>query len=283
MSECGGTEWQGKSEVLPGGGTFLAECYISSKVGAESEAAGVWTLYHTYTTPALKGGDYTIQGNLEVITELAEADVRMTVIFSDGKPSITAEDTKPVLAGSSEQTSSLLRSQLGVDPGSTITVNLEFRTGGDPNPVAAELAEIEIQKCEPGGDEVTARSFLLFGASGIASSTTVRYLYPSFVSQLAQTVPVQVQTPTGVAFKAFRMTVLHNNPDGNGRDVVYTLRKNGVATALAVTMASTDATGETVATVDFGATERFDIEVTKPDGSIGNSPDDIVVLLEVGT
>jgi len=121
----------------------------------------------------------------------------------------------------------------------------------------------------------------MFGASQVGASTTTRYLFPSFANSPAQTTAVQVEIPSGVtSFDAIRMDVLHNVPSGNGNDIVYTLRVNNVATALTATLASTGTSVTATATVAIAAGDVIDIEVTKA-ANVANSPDDIVVLVEV--
>ena len=86
--------------------------------------------------------------------------------------------------------------------------------------------------------------------------------------------------PTGVAdLNAVRMIIRHNNPQGNGDDIVYTLRINGVDSALTVTLASTGTSASATATVLIQAGDRVVIAATKAT-NINNSPDDITCLLE---
>ncbi len=125
-----------------------------------------------------------------------------------------------------------------------------------------------------------ADGFLLFGASQVFASTSTRYLFPSYANDGAQTTAIQLEIPSGVTtFNAVRILIRHNKPSGNGNDVTYTLRVNNVATALTVTLASTDTSASTSATVAIASGDLIDIEITKAAG-IANSPDDIVCLLE---
>ena len=132
-----------------------------------------------------------------------------------------------------------------------------------------------------GATGVNAGGFFMFGASQVFSSTTTRYLFPSYSDSGANTSAVQIEIPSGVAdFNAIRMTVRHNAPQGNGNDIVYTLRINGVATGLAVTLASTATSGNDTGSETISAGDVIDVEVTKAAG-LNNSPDDIVCLIEV--
>lgn len=76
------------------------------------------------------------------------------------------------------------------------------------------------------------------------------------------------------------MYVRHGNPDGNGNDITYTMRLNGVATSLTVTIASTGSQASDVSnTVSVTAGDNVDLEITKA-ANIGNSPDGVTVTAE---
>ncbi len=73
----------------------------------------------------------------------------------------------------------------------------------------------------------------------------------------------------------------HNGPDGNGNNIVYTVLVNGVATSLAVTLASTSSQGSNTSnTVAVTAGDIIDIQITKS-SSIVTSPDDVIASLEL--
>ncbi len=114
---------------------------------------------------------------------------------------------------------------------------------------------------------------LLFGAESVATNTSVKYLRPGYTPDPAPTDPVQVPlTRAGT----LRNMYIHQTGDGNGTNLTYTVRINNVATALSITMASTDDNGVNIAdSVDVDAGDLIDIEVTKA-GGVGNSPDDII-------
>ncbi len=74
--------------------------------------------------------------------------------------------------------------------------------------------------------------------------------------------------------------VRHGNPDGNGNDIVYTVRINGVSTALTVTLASTGSqASDTVNSVAVAAGDNVDVVVEKA-ANVGNSPDSITAQME---
>lgn len=119
---------------------------------------------------------------------------------------------------------------------------------------------------------------LLWGADNVTASTTTRYLYPGFDDSTAQTSTVQIRVPRAGTIRKLRAR--HETGAGNGNAIVYTLRKNGVATALTASLASTanDASDLTnSATVAAG--DLIDIEVTKA-VAVGTSPSDITVTAE---
>lgn len=120
---------------------------------------------------------------------------------------------------------------------------------------------------------------IIFGANGVTATTTTRYLYPGFGDTAAQTTVVQRRIQRAGALSS--LYILHNGPAGNGNDIVYTVRKNGTPTALTVTMASTDSTGEdTSNSVSVAAGDLIDIEVTKA-ASIVTSPTDIIASMDL--
>ena len=120
--------------------------------------------------------------------------------------------------------------------------------------------------------------FFAFGASGVATTTTTRYLWPWHEDSTAPTSAIQFRVPRACTLRNFR--VRHNTGAGNGNNVVYTVRKNGVATSLVATLASTANDGSDLTnSVAFAAGDLIDIEVTKAT-SIGTTPSDITATLE---
>lgn len=118
-----------------------------------------------------------------------------------------------------------------------------------------------------------------FGASSVAATTTTRYLWPWHEDSLAQTAPVQFRVPFGCTLVNLR--VRHNNPAGNGNNIVYTVRNNGATTALTCTLASTASDGSDLTnSAVFAAGDLIDIVVTKA-ASVGTSPSNITATIEV--
>lgn len=123
-----------------------------------------------------------------------------------------------------------------------------------------------------------ASAVLFWGNNSVSSTTTTRYLSPGFDQTLAQTSPVSFRVPRAGTIR--NMYLLHNTGGGNGAAIVYTLRVNGAATALSVSLASTSTDAQdTVDTVAVVAGDRIDIEVTKA-ASVGTSPTDVNVTVE---
>src|SRR3990172_12608035 len=93
---------------------------------------------------------------------------------------------------------------------------------------------------------------LNWGAGSVSSTTTTRYLTPGYEAALAPTTQRDYPLPPAGTVK--NLFVHHDVPAGNGNDIVYTVRKNGVATALVATLASTGShTSNLVDTVAFAA------------------------------
>ena len=124
-------------------------------------------------------------------------------------------------------------------------------------------------------------SFISWGANSVSSTTTNRYLYPWYDDSLASIAGNLIDYICPVNCTIDKMYVSHNTPGGNGNNIIYTVRKNGVATALTVTIPSTSLSGsDLVDSIIIAAGDLLDIEVTKP-LSIGSSPMNIVVTCRI--
>jgi hypothetical protein len=110
-----------------------------------------------------------------------------------------------------------------------------------------------------------------WGNGSVSATTTTRYLTLGFDPGTAPTARVAWVADAPGAIDLLR--VLHDSAAGNGNAIVYTVRKNAVATALAVSLA-TGAVGQAVDAADsftVVAGDVIDIEVTKA-ASVGASP-----------
>lgn len=118
----------------------------------------------------------------------------------------------------------------------------------------------------------------LFGNTSVSGTNVTRYLSPGNIDSLAPTTPVQFRVPRAGVLRNLR--VRHNTPDGNGLAIVYTVRVNGVDTALSVSIASTTLDGSNlVSTAAVAAGDLIDIKISKA-ASIGASPLDVIATFE---
>lgn len=121
---------------------------------------------------------------------------------------------------------------------------------------------------------VAPKSAIHWGNSGVAATTTTRYLTPGYEDSTAPTTVIQWRVPFAGTISLLR--VRQNTGAGNGNAIVYTLRKNGAAQTLTVSMASTANDGSDLAnSVTVAAGDLVDIEVTKA-ASVAATPSDIV-------
>ncbi len=132
---------------------------------------------------------------------------------------------------------------------------------------------------QPGGtDPLPYGSIVAWGDNSVVATTTTRYLTPYYHDAEAQTSPIQFRVPRAGLFRNLR--VRHNTPNGNGNAIVYTLRVNGVASALTASLASTsNDASDLINSVSVAAGDLVDIEVTKA-LAVGTSPSDIIAVVE---
>lgn len=120
---------------------------------------------------------------------------------------------------------------------------------------------------------------VIMGAGSVGSSTTPRYLFPSYSEALAQTVAVPWRVTRAGAIQ--NLYIEHNDPQGNGGLIVYTVRVNGIVTPISVALASTAPTGmDLTNSILVGAGSQVDIQITKA-ASVGVSPRDVVATWEL--
>lgn len=125
-------------------------------------------------------------------------------------------------------------------------------------------------------------TILAWGNNSVGGTTSTRYLDPwGAQNQIAGT--DGTTNPRHVAVRAGTIRNLfarHGNPDGNGNDITYTVRVDGVPTALTVTLAS-DGSQVSNSSVSVGVIKgaTIDVAITKAAG-IGNSPDGVTVQAE---
>lgn len=131
----------------------------------------------------------------------------------------------------------------------------------------------------PGGPYGHGKSIILFGAGSVSQTITDRFLFPMFANSPAITSEVKFKVPfKGILGNMF----LIQEGDGNGNDVVFTLRLNGVNTSLVITVPSTSNTGQNLDDiVPVVEGDELSFIVTKA-LSIGSSLDNPVISIGLG-
>lgn len=122
-----------------------------------------------------------------------------------------------------------------------------------------------------------APSLVSWGNNAIAATGDTRYLDPWWDDTTATTTRAQwVATRAGI-FE--NLAVIHNQPGGNGANIIYRLEVNAAPTALLVTLASTGSVA--MNDVDMVAVAKGDLismAAVKLVG-IGSSPNDILATV----
>ena len=123
------------------------------------------------------------------------------------------------------------------------------------------------------------RAVLYWGNGDIATNTPARFMSPGYEETAAPTNTIAFAVPSAGTLQNFRIHC--RTATGNGNPAVYTIRKNGVATALTISLASNATDGSDLAhTVAFAAGDLIDITVTKA-ATIGTSPADVMASVEL--
>ena len=131
-----------------------------------------------------------------------------------------------------------------------------------------------------GPSNAAGPSELIFGAGRVLKTTTDRYLYPSYDNGVAQTTVISRVMSTSGTFR--NMRVRHNTVGTSTQNIVYTLRINGVATGITVTLAANATSGaDTVNTAVFSAGDYVDLIATKSSALTATQPRGIEVTLEM--
>lgn len=129
------------------------------------------------------------------------------------------------------------------------------------------------------GGTSSGTSVLTWGAGDVSTTTTERFLFPGSSDSLAKVIPMSFNVPKNGSMRY--MHVRHNTLSADTIDFTYTLRVNGVDTALAVVL-SADAQfnydSSTSVVVSMG--DQIDIVVTKASAIATSKPYDITVAIE---
>lgn len=121
-----------------------------------------------------------------------------------------------------------------------------------------------------------------WGNNGVNSGTTQRFMSPGIdFNDGAGTNESNLILPITRDGYFQRMRVRHNDPNGNGNNIVYTLRVNGGNSSLSVTLASDSTVSSNNGTrVAVSAGDTISIGVTKPQGGVNNSPNNVNVQID---
>ena len=123
-------------------------------------------------------------------------------------------------------------------------------------------------------------SMVHWGNNSVTNTTTTRFLSPGWIAGTAPTAAIQWRVPFAAVLR--NLYIRHGTGAGNGNNIVYTVRVNGVASSLAVTIASTATNGQNTAnSVTVAAGDLIDITVTKA-VDVTTSPSNIMATLQVG-
>lgn len=123
----------------------------------------------------------------------------------------------------------------------------------------------------------TADDTFVFAAGGLGLSTTPRFLPFGLASNNAPTSPVSLRAARAGTFSNMRV---RHNLTGTGGNITYTLRVNGVDSALTVTATAASTGGaDLVNSVAVAANDLIDLRVTKA-AAITNSPSEVTATLE---
>lgn len=121
-------------------------------------------------------------------------------------------------------------------------------------------------------------SVIMFGDATLQQTTATRYLTPGYDAGGTPTVAIRYPVPRDGVIEDMRVSC--RIAGGNGNNVVYTLRVNSVASALAVTLASDTLDGSATGSVPVSAGDIIDIEVTKA-AAIGSSLSDVICTMSL--
>ncbi len=101
-----------------------------------------------------------------------------------------------------------------------------------------------------------------WGNDSIGNGLATRYLAPGWDDGLAATVTREIRLTRDVVFTD--IYARHSNPGGSGATITYTLRLNGIASAVTVALATTASNAATTGLAVAGAAgDVLDLEVTR--------------------
>lgn len=132
-----------------------------------------------------------------------------------------------------------------------------------------------------GATGASSGSVLAWGNQSVGGTKADRFMDPwGAQNQIAGTdgtTNARIVAPRSGTLRNF---YVRQDGDGNGNNIVYTIRVNGAPTSIAITMASTDTQASDLSnTASVSAGDTIDVIITKAAG-IGNSPDAVTAQVE---
>lgn len=129
------------------------------------------------------------------------------------------------------------------------------------------------------GSAVNSTAPLTWGAGDAGTTTSDRYLFPGYDDDLAEL--TEIGWPILRNGILSRLRVRHNVVGAPATLLTYTLMVNGVATALAVSLAANASDASNLATsVVVSAGDRVSVRVSKAAVLVGAKPADLIAALE---
>jgi hypothetical protein len=266
--------------------------YAGARPPFNEFTGGVWQLteignndfflVHYFATNDLGTPIMGILGQVEYLTLIAAragADVELNNLFTGGLPVLEFLPIATVIFQTANSYTNTPKARTRSDGSGGDYVDWRGSNFTPGSGLPADILPHAGSHAPGAADELlTPSASVMFGANSISATITPRYLFPRFADSTAQTALIQWQVERDGTLR--NLHVYQNVPAGNGNNIVYTVRVNGVPTLLAVTMASTASSGaELVESVPVSRGDLVDIEVTKA-LSIGSSPSDIVASME---
>lgn len=130
-----------------------------------------------------------------------------------------------------------------------------------------------------GGTGAIAEPPLLWGASDVASSVTTRYLYPSYVDDMARTDRLEWRVPRNGTVRKLR--VRHNTVGAAATVITYTIEVNTVPTSLSAGLAASGSDASDLSnSVIVSAGDLVSLAATKAGSLAGARPRGVVVSVE---
>jgi hypothetical protein len=280
-------------------GTWLGGLSRWLKTGITAGGGGV--LLVTATLPITSSGG--VAPNIAIVpaTDIAAGSMSAADKTKlDGLPASAVPTSRTLTAGAGLTGGGDLSANrtfdVGANPDGSIAVNADdiqvgvlatdaqhgLRGGGTQhtlaiaNGAAGFLSGADKAKID-GYPAVVPDAVLVFGAAGVGTTTTARYLSPGSSPNNAQIVETAIASPRAGTVKNLR---IRHNQVGVGGPITYTLRINGVDSTLTVyPLASSLGGADTAHSPAVAAGDLLEIYVVKG-VAIAQSPGNITATLE---